>query len=237
MDEELKLEDTLPYPIAHPEEFEPYDFNKDERRIPKANVTKEGLQYIYRFEVESEDEFVVDNPEELFTLLEQVRNEGTKDKDVDLLVIDTYTKFVAGVEDGKTQHEEGDGKGDDHVELEQALNGHRSQNKAQKGRARVPHKDLGGVEVIGQKARTGTGQGRHEDGHLGLGHNEGDDQQGGGADGGHAAGQTVQAVDEVDGVGDAHDPEHREGDGQPSQLPVGLAGENVGVGEELHTVA
>jgi len=43
----------------------------------------------------------LDNPEELFTLLEQVRNEGTKDKDVDLLVIDTYTKFVAGVEDGK----------------------------------------------------------------------------------------------------------------------------------------
>ena len=43
----------------------------------------------------------LDNPEELFTLLEQVRNEGTKDKDVDLLVIDTYTKVVAGVEDGK----------------------------------------------------------------------------------------------------------------------------------------
>ena len=65
MEEEFRLEDFLPYHIAHPEEFEPYDFNKDERIIPKANVTKEGLQYIYRFEVESEDNFVVDNPKEI----------------------------------------------------------------------------------------------------------------------------------------------------------------------------
>ena len=37
-----------------------------------------------------------------------------------------------GVKNGQTKHEEWDRKGDDHVELEQPLNGHRGQDKAQK---------------------------------------------------------------------------------------------------------
>ncbi len=115
----------------------------------------------------------------------------------------------AGVEDGQAQHEEGHGEGDDGVELEQALDGHGGQHKAQEGGAGVPHEDLGRVQVIGQKADAGAGQGGHQDGHLGLGHRQGDDQQGHGADGGHAAGQAVQPVDQVDGVGDGHDPDAR----------------------------
>ena len=63
--EEYRLEDFLPYHIAHPEEFEPFDFEKDEHLIPNANATKKGIQYVFRFEVESEDNFVVDNPKEV----------------------------------------------------------------------------------------------------------------------------------------------------------------------------
>lgn len=58
----------IPYFVTHPEEFEPYTFdmyNPNKRRIPKPNVTKEGLQSLYRFEVESEDEFVVDDKQEM----------------------------------------------------------------------------------------------------------------------------------------------------------------------------
>ena len=79
----------------------------------------------------------------------------------------------AGVKDGQAQHEEGHGKGDDGVELEQALDGHHRQHKAQEGGARVPHKDLGRVQVIGQKAHAAARQGGHEDGHVGLGHQPG----------------------------------------------------------------
>lgn len=55
----------LPYFIEHPEEFEPYKFGRDKTRIPKPNVTKEGLQALYRFEVECEDELVVRDEKEL----------------------------------------------------------------------------------------------------------------------------------------------------------------------------
>lgn len=57
-----------PYFIEHPEEFEPFKYdpsNPDVEMIPKPNVTKEGLQSYYRFLVECEDEFVVDDKKEL----------------------------------------------------------------------------------------------------------------------------------------------------------------------------
>lgn len=58
----------IPYFVEHPEEFEPYvrdNSKKINRRIPKANVTKEGLQSLYRYEVECEDWYVTDNKEEM----------------------------------------------------------------------------------------------------------------------------------------------------------------------------
>ncbi len=63
-------------------------------------------------------------------------------------------------EDGQAQHEEGHRKGDNGIELEQALNGHHRQNIAQEGGARVPHEDLGGIHVVGQKADTPAPPGR-----------------------------------------------------------------------------
>ena len=67
-----------PYFIEHPEEFEPFKFDMNQpnrNRVPKPNVTKEGLQSLYRFEVECEDEFVVDDEKELYRrMVEKFKN-------------------------------------------------------------------------------------------------------------------------------------------------------------------
>ena len=153
-----------------------------------------------------------------------------------LPVGDAADEGEAGVEDGQAQHEEGHCKGDDGVKLEQALNGHHRQDVPQKGGTRVPHEDLGRVHVVGQKAQTAAGQGGHEDSHIGLAGHQGDDQQSHGADGGYAAGQTVQAVNEIDGVGDGHNPDDCHGNLQPSQLPVEIGGKHIGVGDGLNHI-
>lgn len=56
-----------PYFINYPEEFIIIGkFGEPEyRRIPKPTATKEGIQSLYRFEVEAEDEYVVDDNKEL----------------------------------------------------------------------------------------------------------------------------------------------------------------------------
>lgn len=56
-----------PYFIEHPEEFvEIGKWNEPNYQFyPKATATKEGIQSLYRFEVESEDEYVVDDKKEL----------------------------------------------------------------------------------------------------------------------------------------------------------------------------
>ena len=125
----------------------------------------------------------------------------------------------AGVKDGQAQHKEGDREGNNGVGLEQAINGDSGQNEAQESGAGVPHKDLGGVEVVGQEADAGSGQGGHKQGGVGFGHRKGNDQHGHGADGGYAAGQTVQAVNEVYRVGDAHNPENGDGDRPDAPAP------------------
>lgn len=57
-----------PYFYLHPEEYEPQKTgieHIEDPIIPLPTCTKEGLQSLYRFEVEREDEFVVRDPEEM----------------------------------------------------------------------------------------------------------------------------------------------------------------------------
>jgi hypothetical protein len=75
-------------------------------------------------------------------------------------------------------------------------------------------KELGGVHVIGQKADAGAGERGQNYGHVALGHHQRHHQHGHAAYDGYAAGQTVQAVDKVDGVGAAHYPEYGDRDRQ-----------------------
>ena len=90
---------------------------------------------------------------------------------------------------------------------------------------------------MGQKPDPPARQGGHENGHVALADHQGDHQQGHGADGGYAAGQAVQAINQVDGVGDGHDPDDRGGHRQNPQIPVGIRGKHVGVGQRLDHVA
>ena len=123
------------------------------------------------------------------------------------------------VKNGQAQHQERHGKGDDRVGLEQAENGDAGQHKAQKSGAGVAHKNGGGIKVIGNKAHTGAHQRRQQDradhGCRIRDQQQGDDEHSAGGNGRNACRQTVQAVDEVDGVGDGDDPDDRHGVGQP----------------------
>ena len=103
--------------------------------------------------------------------------------------------------------------------------------------ARVAHEDGGRVAVVPEEAHAGAGDGGGKDGEIDLlvaegdhGHDEHDHH-------GAAAGQAVEAVGEVDGVGQARheeedkdevDPGHREGDAADGEG----AGEHAQVKDE-----
>lgn len=58
----------IPYFVTHPEEYEPREYGIDhigDPTIPNATCSKEGLQSLYRFEVVSEDEYEIDDKQEL----------------------------------------------------------------------------------------------------------------------------------------------------------------------------
>ena len=57
----------IPYFITHEKEFEIIGKKNDpnHKRIPRPNATKEGIQSLYRFEVECEDEPIVEDKRNL----------------------------------------------------------------------------------------------------------------------------------------------------------------------------
>ena len=130
----------------------------------------------------------------------------------------------AGVKDRHPQHEEGDNKGDNGVKFEQALDTGHGHHITQQGGTGVPHKNLGGRPVIGQEADAAPGQGAGDDGHTWIGIDQGDDDQAHAGDGRHASRQAVQAVNQIDGIGDEDNPEQGDGDGQDAQIPVPAQG-------------
>ena len=143
-----------------------------------------------------------------------IRLEGT------FPVVQAEDDSKAGVKDGHPQHKEGDDKGDDGVKFEQALDTGHSHHITQQGGTGVPHENLGGRPVIGQEADAAACQRAGDDGHAWVRVDQGDDDQAHTGDGGHASRQAVQAVDEVDGVGDEDDPEQGHRNGQNAQVPV-----------------
>lgn len=76
----------------------------------------------------------------------------------------------ADVKNGDAQHQEGHGKGDDGIQLEHPLDGQGGQNKSQECGACVPHKDLGGVKIIGQEPQAGPQKGSYHNGNVALRH-------------------------------------------------------------------
>ena len=141
------------------------------------------------------------------------------------------------VGEGQGQRQHGHEEGEHGVELEQAHNGGGGQNEAQQLGAHVPHEYLGRVHVVGHKAQTGPGEGYQDDGDHRLRHQQGDYQHRGGAYGGHAHRQPVQAVYQVHGVGATHYPYYGKGDGQMADVNSSLLRKDVGVGDGVEDQA
>ena len=132
-----------------------------------------------------------------------------------------------GVEDRHAQNQEGDEHGDGRGPLAQAHQGQSAQDEAHEQGAAVPHEGLGRMEVPGQEAQGGGGQDAGQSGGYRFALRQADDGRGHGGDGGDPAGQTVHAVDQVDGVAHAHQPHYGDGDAQDAQ-GNGAAGKGIG---------
>ena len=154
-----------------------------------------------------------------------------------LAVGDAAQECKADIEDRDAEDEERHGEGDDGVHLEQACNGERGQDVAQKRRAGVAHEDLRGVHIIRDEAQAGAEERAEDDDDVDLLDHERDHDQRRRGDGRHTDGQPVEAVNEVDGVRDGDDPDDRDRDGQPAEVQIRRLGEDVRVRDELDPAA
>ena len=132
--------------------------------------------------------------------------------------------------DGRDQH--GDGGGG----LLVRLHGGGRQDEAQEHAAGVAHEDRRRVEVVEQKPDDRSGQRRREQHHQRVTALERNEKGRDDGDQRHAAGQAVEAVDQVHGVGDADDPEHGEGEVRPAERDRLAKRVRQGVEPEPHPV-
>ena len=89
-----------------------------------------------------------------------------------LAVGNTAQEGKADIEDWDTEDEERHGKGDNGIHLEQARNGKRGKNIAEKGRAGVAHENFRRVHVIRDKAEACAEERTEDDGDVDLLHHE-----------------------------------------------------------------
>ncbi len=94
--------------------------------------------------------------------------------------------------------------------FERRVNADHGENEPQGERPRVAHEDLRRRPVVAQEADAGAGGGGHENYRQRVAVDERIDQEARRDDRHDAAGQSVEPVDEVDGVGDADDPQYRQ---------------------------
>lgn len=83
------------------------------------------------------------------------------------------------------------------------------EREAEKQRSGIAHENFGRVKVIFQKADNGAEQHDREQDDRFLAHQRRHDENRADGDGRNAGRQSVQSVDQIDGVGDADDPENR----------------------------
>ena len=118
-------------------------------------------------------------------------------------------------------------KADERVKFQQTQHAHGAQRETEKLRTGVAHEDARRAAVIGQKAQTGAVERGQQHRHRGRRDGQSHQQHAQRADGGHADGQPVQPVDQVDGVGAGDDPQHRQRGGQgigEGDAPAGEGG-------------
>ena len=114
--------------------------------------------------------------------------------------------------DDERDDERGERGGAAHVEQRDG-----AQRKAQQQRSRVAQEDAGGVEVVAQKGQARAKERDGERGGVDTAREHGDREHGERCDAANARGQAVEAVDEVDDVGERHQVDHGDGVGEPAE--------------------
>src|SRR4029077_19791782 len=92
----------------------------------------------------------------------------------------------------------------------------------------VAHEDLRRGAVPAVETDEAPRQRGHDDDGEDVGTDDGDDAEGDGDGDGHERGQRINAVDEVDGIDDAHDPDHRDHGADDAKLDSVSAYRNEG---------
>lgn len=126
------------------------------------------------------------------------------------------------------QDQDWDQEGDGHGRLE-SENRQRRQAEAQEQRPGVTHEDAGGMEVEEQKAYDTAQQNGAQKSYGPVAGNQGQHHDRKRADGRYACSQTVQAVNQIDRVGNPHDPEDRDQNAHPRIDVNGVAERQLNV--------
>jgi hypothetical protein len=141
------------------------------------------------------------------------------------------------VEDGDGENDDGHERSNHRLTCALYAEGHYRQHVAQEKAPAVTHEDAGRLGVVGEEAETSAGKGCRHCGEPNLPHCTADENERGGRHRGDAGGKSIQAVDEIDGVRDADNPEKSERDGDPKRAapPERVAGvEEEGRGQHLN---
>ena len=115
------------------------------------------------------------------------------------------------VDRGHAEHQQRREGGQDGAGLERGGQRETRQDEPDRLGPAVAQEDPGGMPVERQEPEAGPANGRRDDEQRGGPEKAGEHRQAGGDDGRHAPRETVQAVHEIDGVGDADQPEDGRG--------------------------
>ena len=122
------------------------------------------------------------------------------------------------VADGEAERDDGNEQRHRGGGLLVGLERGRREHEAHEEAAAVPHEDRRRVEVVAEEPQQAAGQADHEEGHEGAVVREAHPEDGGRGGQRDAGGEAVEAVDEVEGVRDAHNPEDGEGEAEEPQV-------------------
>ncbi len=135
-----------------------------------------------------------------------------------------------GIAGGKSQNEEGNEKRNQRVEFKHTENGDGRQRVTEDQCARIAHKHFCGVEIKGKKAETRACKQKGKQGDVThRGADDGGENKTERGNYGDAAGKSVQAVNQVDGVGNAHDPNNGKGNADPGGEGIIFAHHQKGI--------
>lgn len=117
----------------------------------------------------------------------------------------------------RQRHADDDQRGDkrDDRDLLESKQGEHRQTEAQEQRSRIPHENLGRVEIEVQKSDDGAEKQETQHGNHHVAHQQGHHEDGADRDAGYAGRQAVETVDEVNGVRYADNPNDGQRNGNP----------------------